>query len=355
MKTENQENPLEKVAKEFANTTDRLMKSYEMLTKIEEVEIATAPKEMVWQEDRVRLFRYHNDKVTVKTPVMITYALVNTYQMLDLQPDRSLIRRLLSLGLDVYLIDWGGVTRAERYLTLNDHINGYMDDCVDFIRKSHKINKVNLLGVCQGGTFSVIYSALHPEKVKNLVTTVTPVDFDTNDGLLFRWSKHLDIDKIVEAHGGVVPGRFLDFAFDMLKPMGKTKKYTNVLNNFDSEDKLLNFLRMEKWVAECPDQAGETYRQFIKDFYQNNKLIKGEFELEGKKANLKNITMPTLTIYAAEDHIVPPSATKPLHEAIGAKDKQLYECPGGHIGVFVGSRAQKEVAPAITDFLKARD
>ncbi|TAE00063.1 MAG: class III poly(R)-hydroxyalkanoic acid synthase subunit PhaC [Bacteroidetes bacterium] len=348
------ENPFEALNKEFVETSEKLSKSFKMLSEVESVDIATAEKHLVWQEDNMKLYRYQNDNITCKVPVLIVYALVNTYQMMDLQPDRSLIRKLLSQGLDVYLIDWGQVNSAQRYLSLNDYINGYVDNSVDFIRKAHSIPKVNLLGVCQGGTFSLIYSALHPEKVKNLSTLVTPVDFSVNDGLLFRWSKYLDVDKIVDGHGGVIPGKFLDSAFDMLKPLGKTRKYNGIANVFDDNAKLMNFLRMEKWVSDTPNLAGECYRQFIKDLYQNNKLIKGELELDGEKVNLKNVTMPVITIYAAEDHIVPPSATKPINDYIGSEDKQLYEFPGGHIGVFVGARSQKELSPVLAEWYKSR-
>ena len=344
----------EAIVKEFTQNSEKLIKGYEVLSGIEQIDIATAEKSLVWQEDNVKLYRYKNDNITCSVPVLITYALVNRYEMMDLQPDRSIIRKLLSLGLDIYLIDWGYVTRAERYLSMDDYVNGYIDGSVDYIRKAHRIDKVNLLGVCQGGTLSLIYSALHPEKVRNLITMVTPVDFSTEDGLLFRWSRYLDIDKIVDANGGVVPGELLNTAFDMLKPMSKTKKYTGIINTLDDKDKMMNFLRMEKWVADSPDQAGECFRQFIKDLYQKNKLIKGELEIGGQRVDLKKVTMPVLTIYAAEDHLVPPSATKPLNDHIGSTDKQLYEFPGGHIGVFVGARSQKELGPTVADWVKQR-
>jgi polyhydroxyalkanoate synthase len=342
------------IFEELQSSADKLMKGYKMLQNVDKVDVATAPKDLVWQEDKVRLFRYQNEKVTNKVPMLISYALVNRFDMMDLQPDRSIIRKLLSLGMDIYVLDWGYPNRNDRYVSLNDYVNNYIDGSVDYIRKTHKIDKVNLLGVCQGGTMSLMYSALHPEKVQNLVTLVTPVDFNITDGLLFKWAKHLDVDKIVDSNGGVVPGEFLNFAFDMLKPMAKAKKYQSLPDMFDSQDKLMNFLRMEYWVADSPDQAGEAFRQFIKDLYQQNKLIKGELEIGGKKVNLKNITMPIMTIYAAEDHLVPPSSTKPLNDLVGSKDKTLYEFPGGHIGVFVGSRSQKELGPTIAKWYAER-
>ncbi|MCB0640549.1 MAG: hypothetical protein KDC44_02880, partial [Phaeodactylibacter sp.] len=132
-------------------------------------------------------------------------------------------------------------------------------------------------------------------------------------------------------------------------------KYMALPQTLQRKDALENFLRMEKWVADSPDQAGDTYRQFIKDMYQENKLIQDRFELAGRPVRLKHIQMPILTIYAKSDHIVPPATTIPIHSAVRSKDKELLEFPGGHIGVFVGSRSQKILTPAISKWLIDRD
>jgi polyhydroxyalkanoate synthase len=345
-----------KLIEEFNAMSSKMIKSYDTLKQIDEVDIATTPKTAVYKEDKLTLYRYDRDSdPTYKTPVLIVYALVNTYKMLDLQPDRSYIKNLLGAGLDVYLIDWGFPSKGDRYLNLDDYVNGYINNCVDFIRKSNRVESINILSICQGGTLSVIYASLYPNKVKNLVTHVTPVDFSTNDGLLFRWSKDMDFDLLVDANHGLIPGDFLNQGFDMLKPMMKVQKQQALTNSLDDKDKLLNFLRMEKWISESPDQAGECFRQFMKELYQQNKLIKGELEVGGKRVNLKNLTSPLLNIYATEDHLVPPAATIPLNDYVGSKDKELYSFKGGHIGVFVGGKSQKELAPAVTSWLKKRD
>jgi polyhydroxyalkanoate synthase len=345
-----------KLIEEFTSLSTKLLKSYDTLKKIDQVDIASTPKTVVYEEDKLKLYRYHRDTdASYKTPVLVIYALVNTYKMLDLQPDRSYIRNLLEAGLDVYLIDWGFPGHGDQFLTMDDYINGYINNCVDYIRKKHRIEKINILSICQGGTLSVIYASLYPNKVKNLVTHVTPVDFSTNDGLLFRWSKDTDFDLLVDANHGLVPGEFLNQGFDMLKPMMKVQKQQALTNSLDDKDKLLNFLRMEKWISESPDQAGECFRQFMKDLYQQNKLVKGTLEVGGKKVNLKNLTCPLLNIFATEDHLVPPASTRPLNDLVGSADKELYSFKGGHIGVFVGSRSQKELAPAVTQWLKKRD
>lgn len=345
----------ENLVKEMTETGSKMLTGYENLVNAGDVDVATTPKELVFQQDKVKLYRYTREtKATVKTPLLISYALVNRHDMLDLQPDRSVIKKLLDLGLDIYIIDWGYPTRADKHFTMDDYVNWFIDDCVDFIRKNNKTEKVNLMGICQGGTLSLIYSALHPEKINNLVTLVTPVDFSTNDGLLFRWAKDMNIDRLVDAYGAV-PGDFLNNGFAMLKPMMKVNKYMGVLDTLQDKDKMMNFLRMEKWINDSPNQAGECFRQFLKDLYQGNKLVKGTLEVGGKTVKLENVTMPLLNIYAAEDHLVPPAASIPLNDYVGTKDKELYKFPGGHIGVFVGGRSQKELAPAIHKFLATRD
>ncbi len=349
-------NPFLELAEKFSQTQQKISKGAQIFNQMDSVEVGTADKDEVWSQDIVRLFRYKRDSpATVQTPLLISYALINRFDMMDLQPDRSLVRKLLSLGIDIYVLDTGYPTRNDRYLTMDDYINGYLDGAIDHICEANDIEKVNLLGVCQGGTFSAIYTAIHPEKIKNLITLVTPIDFSKEDGLLFKWAKDLNVDAIVEGFGGLIPGTFLDMGFQMLKPMLKVRKQRNLLNMLDDEDKLMNFMRMEKWINDLPDQAGDTYRQFIKDLYQQNKLVKGTLQIGEHTVNLKNITQPALTIYASEDHLVPPSATKPFNELIGSKDKQLYEFPGGHIGVFTGARSQKELGPTIAKWLTDRD
>jgi polyhydroxyalkanoate synthase len=344
------------IFEELADVSRKVTKSYETLSKLPEVEIASTPKTAVYSEDKLTLYRYdRKTEATYKTPVLVVYALVNTYKMLDLQPDRSYIKNLLDSGFDVYLIDWGFPTKSDRYISMDDYVNGYINNCVDFVRKKNRVESINILSICQGGTLSVIYSALYPNKIKNLVTHVTPIDFKTNDGLLFRWSKDMDFDKLVEGFDGLVPGDFLNQGFDMLKPMMKVQKQQTLANSLDDEAKLTNFLRMEKWISESPAQTGECFRQFMKDLYQKNKLVKGELEVGGKKVNLKNLTSPLLNIYATEDHLVPPAATIPLNDVVGSKDKELYSFKGGHIGVFVGGKSQKELAPAVVAWLAKRD
>ncbi len=339
----------------------------ELFLKAPDFSVGTTPSEIIYSEDKMKLLHY---KPTIEkrypVPVLIVYALVNRYYILDLQPDKSVIKKLLDEGFDVYAIDWGYPSGVDRYLTIDDYVNGYLNNTVDKIRERSGLDRITLLGVCQGGTFSVMYAALHPEKVKNLINLVGPVNFDTDKGLLHVWAKSLDVDKIVDYYG-IVPGDFLNVGFLLTDPFRlMIDKYVGLFGRINecehgdkeceliNEETIKNFLRMEKWIFDSPDQAGETFRQFIKDCYQKNLLIKNEMMLNGKKINLKNITMPLLNVMAEFDHLVPNDASKPLSDAVSSSDKETLVFPTGHIGIFVGSKSQKEVCPRIAEWLKPR-
>ena len=335
------------VFEEFSKTVEKLSKGYQKLQNMQNVEVATTPKELVWQRDKVKLYHYIRETpAECKIPVLVSFAMLNRQDVLDLQPDRSLMKKLIDEGLDIYIMDWGYPTQADKYLTMEDYIDGYMNDAVDFIRRKHGVDKINKQGICQGGTYSMIYACRYPEKLNSLVTYVAPYDFGDNDNMLYKWAKHLDVDAMVDSVG-TIPGSMIDSAFGMLNPSMNITKYLGMMDSMEDTDKMENFLRMEHWKADLPAIPGEMYRKYIKDLFQDNKLIKGQLFLDGEKVDLKKMTVPFLNIYATNDSIIPNESTKAVMPKLGTKDKTEIPFPGGHIGVFVGSRSQKELAPAI--------
>jgi polyhydroxyalkanoate synthase len=350
----------------LGNEYKKLISGFEIFLKLPEISVGTTSHEIVYTEDKMKLLHYTPTvEKTHPVPILIVYALVNRYYILDLQPDKSVIKKLLDEGFDVYIIDWGYPSGMDRYLTINDYVNGYINTVVDKIRERSGLDKITLLGVCQGGTFSVMYSALHPEKIKNLITLVAPVNFATEKGLLHIWAKSLDVDKIVDYYG-IVPGDFLNSGFLLTDPFRlMIDKYVGMFDRIECEpydeaclirnaEIVKNFLRMEKWIFDSPDQAGETFRQFMKDCYQNNLLIKNKMVINSEKINLKNISMPLLNVMAEFDHLVPNEASIPLNDAVSSTEKETIIFPTGHIGIFVGSKSQKEVCPRIAEWLKPR-
>jgi len=340
---------------EIHDFNSKLAKGFETLTNLDEIDVGVSEKEAVYKEDNLVLYHFKaRTKKQNSVPLLIVYALVNRPYMADLQDGRSMIQGLLDEGLDVYLIDWGYPDSADKYLTLDDYINGYINQCVDVICEKHKRKNINILGICQGGTFSLCYTTLHQEKVKNLITTVTPVDFHTRDDLLSNMVRNIDVDQVVDTLGNI-SGDILNSAFLSLKPFSLMgQKYVDLVNILDDEDKAMNFMRMEKWIFDSPDQAGEAYREFIKQFYQQNGLVKGTVKIGDDVVDLTRIKIPVLNIYAIHDHLVPPDSSKALQGCISSKDYQALEFPGGHIGIYVSGKAQKMIPPSVAKWLSER-
>lgn len=334
---------------------EKLAAGMKTLREMDDVSYGVTPKEEIWRDDKVVLYRFRGErKPTAKTPILIVYALVNRPYMVDLQEDRSMVRNLLAQGEDVYLIDWGYPDRADRWLTLDDYINGYLHAAVGATAAHAGVEQINLLGICQGGAFSLCYAAMHPEHVRNLITMVTPVDFHTDDNMLSHWTRAVDVDLMVDTLGNV-PAELMNFSYLTLKPVRlMQQKYIGMIDILDDRTEMENFLRMEKWIFDSPDQAGEAFREFIKEFYQGNKLVTGGLRIGDRDVSLADITMPVLNIFAQHDHLVPPSASRPLQDLVGSKDYTALEFRGGHIGIYVSGRAQREVPPAIHAWLSER-
>ena len=314
-------------------------------------------KDVVWQSGKLRLYRYRSLTASAKrparTPVLIVYALVNRPYMMDLQADRSLIRGLLAAGLDVYLIDWGYPDGADRYTTLTDYIDGLLADCVDHVLRAHELEALNLLGVCQGGVFSLCFAALHPGRVRNLITMVTPVDFHTPADLLSKWVRRIDVAAWVA--GGNVSGEALNQLFLALMPFRLAhQKYMDLLLGSPDQSQIDTFMRVEQWIFDSPDLAGAAFQEFVTGLYQGNRLARNQFEIGGRNVDLRALTLPVLNLIGSKDHLVPREASLALGRLIGSKDYTAMEFALGHIGMYVSARAQREVPASIARWLAER-
>jgi len=344
------------LSQELQAFNQQLAQSYQTLSEIREVDVWQTPKTEIYRQDKLRL--YHcpaQGEQRCTTPLLISYALVNRIYMIDLEPERSLLRRLVEGGLDVYLIDWGHPDRADRFLDLDDYLNDYLNNCVDQVCQHTNSDQLNLLGICQGGTFSLCYSALHPQKIKNLITMVTPVDFHTPDNMLSALARYVDTDLAIQCYGNL-PGELLNQTYASLMPMALgVQKHLDMPGQLQNTTQALSFLRMEKWLEDSPDLAGEAFREFFEQFFKQNLLIKGEAMIGGQRVDLKQITQPVLNIFGSHDHLVPPAASQALEQACGSKDYEALELAAGHIGVFVSGKAQTIVAPKILNWLQLRN
>src|SRR5271157_5005782 len=275
-----------------------------------------------------------------------------------LQSDRSVIRQLLARGFEVYLIDWGVPSAADRSMTLKDYIDGLMKNCADDVLKRHKVQSLHLVGYCMGGTMSTIFTARNPDIVKSLSIMAAPIDFGVGkeESLVTFWSNpdYFDIDALVDAFGNV-PATFLQASFGMMKPVQNYySKYITFFDKMDDDKFMENYFAMEKWGNDNIPVAGETFREFVKKFYQRNELIKGEYKMGDELVDLSKITCPLQILMASADHLVPPSQSESLKSKVGSKDVKCRTLDAGHIGLSVSSKAHKVFWPEVTQWLADR-
>jgi len=285
---------------------------------------------------------------------LVVYALVNRSYVLDLQPNKSWIRHLLMQGFDVYLLDWKSPTRMDKYVSFDDYVNSYIDDCVEIVQNNNSSDKITLHGYCMGSSMSAMYTSLHQEKIKNLVTIAPVIDTSKDTTVIANISKQMDIDKLVSYIGYLPPEKLYE-CYAILKPFKQgVNKYYNLVENIDNESFVQNFLRIEKWLYDTPPIAGETIKQWINDIYKKNLLVKNQFRLGTAIVNLKKINVPLLNIVAEEDHLVSPECSVPLNEVVSSEDKRLIRFHTGHVGLIASSYSQNNVLPKVGQWIKSR-
>jgi len=331
--------------------------------RMDEVDVGETPSEVIYSENKLDLLRYDPGAAGIEpeeshdTPILIVYALINRPYILDLQPGRSVVRRLLEGGFDVYLIDWGEPSQLDASLTLEDYVDRYIDNCVDAVREDAGVDSVNLLGYCMGGTMSAMYTALHEEKVTNLGMMAAGLCFAGQGGVLELWGgeEHFDPGSVAETFG-TVPAEFFEVGFDLMDPVQNTvSKYVRLYDNVEDDDFVENFARMETWLADGIDMAGATYEQFIEDIYQDNALHENELYLGEKHVDVESIEVPILQLVAEYDHLVPPEASTPFNDLVASDDTEVMEVSAGHIGLSVSSRAHDGLWPDVCDWFAERD
>jgi len=343
------------VAEEVKDAYRKLEKARNILHTAGDIEVGQTPQEVLEETRAYRLLHYQQMVAkTAKTPILVVYALINRSYVLDLQSDKSWVRSLLSQGFDVYLIDWKPPTAADKYVSFDDYVNCYVDDCVNTVLKKTKTDKLTLHGYCMGATMSTMYTTLHQEKVRNLAVIAPVVDTEKDTTVIGNLAKNMDVNKMVNIIGNL-PAEQLYACYSALKPFKQgVNKYFNLVQNIDNDQFVGNFLRIEKWLYDTPPIAGETFRQWVADIYQKNLFVKNELKLGSELIDLSRIKVPLLNIVADEDHLVSPQCSAPLNDVVSSTDKRLMRFHTGHVGLIASLYSQNNVLPKVGQWLKAR-
>jgi len=307
-------------------------------------ELDSTPYDVVWQHGKTRLLHYKGN-ASSKPPILIVYAMINRYHIMDISKEKSVVRRLIENGLDVYLLDWGHASYTEDGLSLKYYIE-CIDESIKKILEISKYDKVSLLGYCWGGIVALIYASLHKERLSSLIVMAAPVDTSKDDGILARWAKSIDAKRLVAEYGHM-NGQMLDIAFFMRNPIRYgILKYISLWKRLNDRSFIDTFV-VERWLYNTPYVPGKLYEQIIEECYKKNILVYDKAELDGISFSLRSIDVPLLTIVAENDDLTSPESTIAVNYHVSSKDKSILKIPGGHVGLCISTAAHKNLWPEV--------
>jgi polyhydroxyalkanoate synthase len=349
-----------------------------ILTSSTTKESKLSSHDTIYLKGRTRLLHYRSikEKDNEKrdsAPLLIVYAPINRFHIMDLNPKRSVVRNLLSNGLDVYLLDLGYPTgKQDNKLSLSDYVD-YIRNAIQCIAQkgkeklellTYENNKIAILGYCWGGILALIYTALEASNsshnnidsynVKSLALMATPVDFAKDNTILANWSRSIDIDKMVDEFGNM-NGQILDLAFVMRNPARYMfDKYLKLVKKLSDKEFVNNFINVEKWLYDTPPIPGNLYRQIINNCYRDNLLVKNKMKLNDKYIDLGNVNVPLLIIDAEKDDLVSTESAIAVSDYVSSKEKDFIKTPGGHVALCIGDSAHDKLWPEVAKWIQSK-
>jgi polyhydroxyalkanoate synthase subunit PhaC len=329
-----------------ANIFEKYKMGMQMMMGEAHIQTGQTPKEVIWTKNKAQLYHYKSEaKKRYPIPILCIYALINRSYVLDLMPGNSLVESLTNQGFDVYLLDWGTPGEEDQHLGFEQYVFDYIARAVKKVLRQAQAQQCSILGYCMGGTMSAMYAAISPDAtLKNLILLTTPTDFtQENMGLYGIWmsEKHFNPDLLVEAFTNV-PGEIINTGNRMVKPVTNyVGTYVTMWDRIMHDKPMKTMLAMNKWVNDGVPFTGEAFRQWIRDFYQQNKLVKGEIILRGQRVDLSRITCPVLNIAGKKDHICALPQAEATMQLISSQDKEFFVLDAGHVGLLTSLDAKK--------------
>ena len=302
-----------------------------------------------------------------RVPVLLVPPLAADPLNFDLLPQRSLVRFLLAEGYKVYLVDFGSPDKDHSHLGLVDYTTRMLPAAISAVRKDSRVRDISLVGYCMGGLFCLIHAGwAHDPKIKNIVTIASPIDMHqigvagqllgamrTPIRLVRRYTG-LRIHKLDPKRLNV-PGWVSSLAFKLTNPMGTLTNYLDLLMNLWDRDYVTQHDTMASWFNDMHAYPGGIVQDFVVRVGLDNALSKGRVKLGlDQEALLDRINASLLAIAGTGDKIVTVEAARKVMDIVASTDKLFKLAPGGHAGVFAGSKAPATTWRMAADWLKPR-
>lgn len=273
-------------------------------------DLATAPGQVIFRNDVMELIQYAPATETVKQrPLLIAPPWINKFYIMDLREKNSMIRWLTEQGFTVFLISWVNPGPELKDKTFSDYMHEGLFAALHAIEAATGETSVNAVGYCVGGT--LLASALawleaegQADRIASATFFAAQTDFEqAGDLLLFideYWLK--EIERIMDAQGGVLDGRSMADTFNLLR--SNDLIWSFVVNNYllGRQPQAFDLLY---WNSDQTRMPKALHLWYLDNLYRNNRLSRGELELDGHTLDLGAVKTPVYMQASREDHIAP--------------------------------------------------
>jgi polyhydroxyalkanoate synthase subunit PhaC len=270
--------------------------------------LAVTPGKVIFQNEIIQLIQYSPSTEKVfSLPLLIVPPWINKFYILDLAPQKSLVRWLVSQGFTVFMVSWVNPDRRLSHKTFEDYMLEGVVEAIDAVKKATDSEQINVLGYCVGGTLLAATLAYLAQTGRDSVRAAgfltTQVDFaHAGDLLMFIDDAQLKELEEMMAERGFLDGSRMSAVFNMLRPRDLIWPY--VVNNYLLGKQPFPF-DLLYWNSDSTRMPSANHNFYLREFYHMNRLAKGEMPLGGVKLDLGKITLPIYELASREDHIAP--------------------------------------------------
>lgn len=298
----------------------------------------------IWTEGGSRLLDFGGQGPAV----LFVPSLVNRHYVLDLVPERSLMRWLPGQGFRTLLLDWGWPGEAERLFTLTDYVAGRLERAIGAAP-----GPVVLAGYCMGGLLALAAALRRPERVGALALLATPWDFHAGpDGARRARSAAAllpGLETLMEPTGAL-PVDAIQSLFAMLDPFGVAQKFRAFARLDPQGERARLFVALEDWLNDGIPLPAPVARQCLAGWYGRNEPGRIAWRIAGQAVDPAAWTGPAFVAIPERDRIVPPASAAAAAQRLPAA--QTHIAPGGHIGMVAGAGAEAALWRPLRDFLR---
>ncbi len=273
--------------------------------------LASTPGKVIKETPLYQLIHYAPTTSQVQaTPLLIFPPWINRFYILDLGPEKSFVKWAVDQGLSVFMVSWKSADAGMVDTRMDDYVLRGQLDAIDTVRDLLGVPSVHVVGYCVAGTaLSMLLAWLSAkgdgDKVASATFFTAQVDFsEAGDLTLFVDDAQLAfIDSL--ATDGTLDGRYMGATFNLLR--GRDLIWNYVVNNYLLADPYKPFDLLH-WNSDVTNLPAQWHRDYLADFYRDNKLVKGELAVEGVPIDLKAVETPVYVQAGREDHIAPPES-----------------------------------------------